>query len=186
MKKLWTFVKTKFLTKKFLSFGIIGVVNTGIHLAVYWLCYNLAGFRTITLTFRLLEIGGNTATNLGAFLSNTVAFIVASVFSYFANVVFTFKPTRKSGTQFSFVMGFFVASLLVSNFLTWAFDEMIIHWFRADYDNHRWMTVMAPFLASALLIPIAYFALEYVFKKTDKKNGQNPEKTSLNDQNNVK
>lgn len=180
MKKMWLFVKTKFLTKKFLSFGIIGVINTGIHLAVYWLCYSVADFQAITLQMGALN------TNLGAFLSNTIAFIVASVFSYFANVIITFKPAEKSGKQFSFVMGVFVARMLVSGLLTWVFDEMMLNWFHADYEAHSWMAIIAPFLASALLIPVAYFALEYVFKKTDKKTNKNPDKSSNNRENNVK
>jgi len=57
--------------------------------------------------------------------------------------------------------------MLISSLLTAGFDAAILGWFHADYDLHPWMTIIAPFFASALLIPIAYFALEYVFKKTD-------------------
>jgi len=161
MKKLWAFVKTKFLTKKFLSFGIIGVVNTGIHLAVYWVCFNLLAFQQITLDLGALN------TDLGAFLSNTVAFIVASVFSYFANVVITFKPAKKSGKQFSYVMGVFVVRMVVSSLLTAVFNFIMLQWILQTPDYQQsWMSVIAPFFASALMIPIAYFALEYVFKKT--------------------
>lgn len=161
MKKIWMFVKTKFLTKKFLSFGIIGVINTGIHLAVYWLFYNLLAFKGITLDLGLLN------TNLGSFLSNVVAFIVASVFSYFANVIVTFKPAKKSGKQFSFVMGVFVLRMIASSILTAVFDGIMLKWILQTPDYvHSWMSVIAPFFASALMIPVAYFALEYVFKKT--------------------
>lgn len=128
---------------------------------VYWICYSPLQFGTVELELGLLQ------TNLGAFLSNTVAFITASVFSYFANVFLTFKPVQKSAKQFSFVMGVFVVRMLVSNLLTTAFDFIVLNGFHADYTLNPWMTIIAPFFASALLIPIAYFALEYVFKKTD-------------------
>jgi len=149
VKQLWEFIKTKFLTKKFLIFGLIGVINTGIHLLVY----NL-GYKGLAL---------------GPFLSNTMAFITASVFSYFANAILTFKPTHKNTMQFSAVMLVFLARLLTSNLLTWGFDFGIQNWFNVDYTMNPWTINIAPFLASALLIPLAYFALEYVFKATDKK-----------------
>lgn len=175
MKKIWMFVKTKFLTKKFLSFGIIGVINTGIHLAVYWLCFNPLAFQSITLDLGVLD------TNLGAFLSNSVAFIVASVFSYFANVIVTFKPARKSGKQFSFVMGVFVLRMIVSSLLTGAFNFIMLRWILQTPNYvHSWMSVIAPFFASALMIPVAYFALEYVFKKTGEATPDSTQKDGKN------
>ncbi|MDD5294122.1 MAG: hypothetical protein PHW40_07465, partial [Candidatus Izemoplasmatales bacterium] len=65
MKKLYEFIKKNFLTKKFLSFGIIGLINTLIHLLVYSLSYNHI-FSTVSQPWLL------------AFLSNTLAFITAS------------------------------------------------------------------------------------------------------------
>jgi putative flippase GtrA len=145
--KIWNFFKTKFLTKKFLTFGIIGVINTAIHMTIYYAMYNLMA--------------------LGPFLSNTAAFITASTFSYYSNAIFTFKPNNKSTMQFGAVMMVFLVRLLTSNFLTWGFDYAIQNWVGIDYAVHTWTTIIAPFIASALLIPIAYFALEYVFKATD-------------------
>ena len=148
MRKLWQFIKTKFLTKRFLIFGIVGVVNTLIHMVVYWLMYN-----------PLL---------LGAFVSNTGAFVTASVFSYFANALFTFKPTNRNKTQFAFVMGVFLARLLISDGLTVAFDYILQNWMHLDYDLNKFYSLIPTFTASVLLIPIAYFALAFVFKKTDR------------------
>lgn len=147
MSKLFLFIKKYFLTVKFLTFGIIGVMNTAIHLSIYWVAFNPFDF--------------------GAFWSNTVAFIGASVFSYFANAIFTFKPKNKNTTQFSIVMLVFLLRLLMSNGLTSFFNYGMIYWIHADYAMNSWLTLVAPFLASALLIPIAYFALDFVFKKTD-------------------
>ncbi len=147
ISKTWNFIKTKFLTKKFLVFGLIGVINTGIHMGVYWVAFN--------------------PLKLGPFFSNTIAFIVASVFSYFANAILTFKPKNKSSMQFTAVMVVFLIRLVISGLLTTGFDYIIQNWIGIDYEVHNWTTIIAPFFASALLIPIAYFALEYVFKATD-------------------
>jgi putative flippase GtrA len=76
MPKIWGFIKKHFLTKKFLSFGIIGVLNTGIHMLVYYLTFN-------NIEFEIFNSQINISLQLGAFWSNTIAFITASVFSYF-------------------------------------------------------------------------------------------------------
>jgi putative flippase GtrA len=103
-----------------------------------------------------------------AFVANSVAFISASVFSYFANAIFTFKPKRKSTTQFTIVMGVYLTRLLISSLLTSGFNFVSIEWLQFDYIASPVLKLLPPFLASALLIPIAYFALDWVFKKTDK------------------
>lgn len=154
MTKIIDFIKKKFLTKKFLTFGIIGVINTVIAMGVYWIF-----FSKVTVE--------------NAFWSNTVSFIVASTFSYFANALLTFKPKNKSTMQFSIVMLVFLSRLLVSNGLTTLFNDIIQTGFHVDYSVHKFATIIAPFIGSALLIPIAYFALEYVFKKTDIKKTEN-------------
>lgn len=160
MNKLIKFIVKNFLTRKFLTFGIIGVINTLIHMGVYWIFYNLV-FSAILTSAQ------------SAFLANTIAFISASTFSYFANALFTFKPQNKSTKQFSAVMMVFLVRLLVSNLLTTGFDYVIQSWLGIDYEIHSWTSVIAPFAASVLLIPIAYFALDYVFRKTDKKKDAN-------------
>lgn len=148
MKKLIQWGIKTFFTKKFLTFGIFGVVNTLIHMGVYYLGYNI------------LE--------LGVFFSNTIAFVSASTFSYFANAIFTFKPTNRNSTQFTLIMGVFLVRLLVSNGLSVLFDNIVQNWVGLDYGVNKAYSLIAPFMASALLIPIAFFAMGYVFKKTDK------------------
>lgn len=151
MSKIWLFVKKNFLTKKFLTFGIIGILNTFIHLLVYSLIYD-----ETSLAF----IGG-------AFFSNAIAFVVASIFSYFANAYFTFKPKNKNTMQFSIVILVFLTRLLISSLLAELFDYIVINLIGIDYSVYPIAKSIAPFLASALLIPIAYFALDMVFKRTD-------------------
>ena len=151
MTKIWEFIKNNFLTKKFLTFGIIGLLNTLIHLLIYNLIYNEDSIQFIG----------------GAFFSNAIAFIIASVFSYFANAYFTFKPKNKSTMQFSIVILVFLSRLIVSSLLAELFDFIVINWIGIDYAVYPIAKSIAPFFASALLIPIAYFALDIVFKKTD-------------------
>ena len=153
MSKFWNLIKKYFLTKKFLTFGIIGVINTGIHLSVYYLFYNI--FFSIDNELGL------------AFWSNTLAFASASTFSYFANAIFTFKPKRKSTVQFSIVMLVFLLRWFISSSLTSLFDSIGINWLNFDYEASSILSLAAPLLASGLLIPIAYFALDWVFRKTD-------------------
>jgi putative flippase GtrA len=153
LSKIWAFIKTHFLTKKFLTFGIIGVVNTGIHLLVYSICYKYISILDEAIL---------------AFISNSIAFVSASVFSYFANAILTFKPKKKSTTQFTVVMGVYLTRLLISSLLTSGFNFISIEWLKFDYEAIPLLKLIPPFLASALLIPIAYFALDWVFKKTDK------------------
>lgn len=147
MRKLWQFVVKNFLTKKFLTFGVIGVLNTVIDLAVY------------QLFFHVLQAG--------VFWSNTVAFIVASVFSYFMNAILTFKPKNRNATQFSVIMAVYFVRLMTSNGLALLFNYIVVNLLHANYELYPYLSAVAPFMASALLIPIAYFALDFVFKKTD-------------------
>lgn len=154
MSNILRFIKQNFLSKKFITFGIIGLVNTFIHMLVYGIFYQ--DFQA------------------GAFLSNVIAFVSASVFSYLANAYFTFKPTHKSSMQFGVVMLVFLMRLVVSSFLTSVFDYIVIEWIQIDYAVYPIATYIAPFFASALLIPVAYFILDIVFKKTsDYKNKKN-------------
>lgn len=59
--------------KEFFSYGIIGIVNTGIHFLVFFFATKF----------------------FSQALSNSLAFTVAVVFSFFCNSIFTFKKTDK-------------------------------------------------------------------------------------------
>lgn len=146
MNKLWIFIRDNFLTKKFITFGFIGVFNTVIHMLVYGIFY--------------------TDFSAGAFLSNVFAFIIASTFSYFANAYITFKPKNKTATQFSAVVFVFLSRLLISSLLAQFFDYAVLNWLEIDYSIYPLAKYIAPFLASALLIPLAFLSLDVVFKRT--------------------
>lgn len=150
MSKVWLFVKTHFLTKKFLSFGIIGIINTGIDALVY------------LLFFDVLFPGV-------AFIAKGAAFIVASVFSYFANTLFTFKPESKNATQFTVVMAVFLVRMFVTMALAAGINYAVIVWFHVDYAAVPIAKLITPILSSAIMIPIAYFPLDAVYRKFGKK-----------------
>ncbi len=151
---MFRWIKQTFLTKKFITFGIIGVINTFIHMAVYFVFYQKMA--------------------AGTFWSNTVAFLSASAFSYFANAIFTFKAENRSAFQFSAVMVVFFVRLWMSNGLTAGFDVFFRRVAGLDYEAVPLASVLAPFFGSALLVPFAYFALDYVFKWTDRHLRENP------------
>lgn len=168
---------TKFweMLRKFISFGLIGVVNTAIDLLVY-------GFSMKILHFDNWVVG---EWRPGTFFAGAVAFIVASVFSYFANAILTFKPDKKTTTQFLAVMAVFVVRLLIASALTTLFD-FAMYRLVSGYDGEGWLGYVPRFFASALLIPIAFFVLDFVFKKTGTKNDKNQGKDSIGGGNIVK
>jgi hypothetical protein len=63
----------------------------------------------------------------------------------------------------------FISRWGISTGLNYGFDFIITNWLNVNYDVNSLLSLIAPFFASALLIPISYFALDYVFKKTDNK-----------------
>ncbi|MFP4478202.1 MAG: GtrA family protein [Candidatus Izemoplasmatales bacterium] len=154
MNRIWQFIKTNFLTKKFITFGTIGVFNTLIHMIVYGIVYDIINNNTTLMS------------SVIAFNANAIAFIIASTFSYFANAYFTFKPKHRTTMQFSAVFLVFLTRWLVSSLLAAGFDFAVVRWIGIDYSIYPSAKYIAPFLASALLIPVAYFALNIVFKKT--------------------
>lgn len=175
--KIWNFIRTNFLTWKFISFGLIGVVNTGIDLLVYGFFMNNLHFEDWTWAIE--------GWRPGTFFAGAIAFIVASIFSYFANAFLTFRPKQKTASQFSAVMAVFLIRLLITSGLTTVFD-FLTYKIVMGYDGTGWVSFVPRFFASALLIPIAYFALDFVFKKTGTKNDKNPVKDSNQPDNIVK
>jgi len=123
-------------------------------MAVYGVVYDLFDARTSLMS------------SVIAFNANAIAFVVASTFSYFANAYFTFKPKHKTTMQFSAVILVFLTRWIISSLMAAGFDFMVVNVISIDYDVYPIAKYIAPFLASALLIPLAYIALNIVFKKT--------------------
>lgn len=96
MKKAAEKIKSIFLTKKFGSFFVIGLFNTGCSQALY-------------IIFIIL--------NIAAGLSSVASDVITMVFSYFLNMKFTYhiKPSLKSfiSFPFSYIPGWIVNALMV-------------------------------------------------------------------------
>ena len=93
---MWNKIKERFLTKQFLTFGIIGVINTLVSQGLY-------------MVFVGMEVAVGTASILSDVLS--------MIGSYFMNTYFTYKqkPTWKSAVTFplSYIPGIIISALMV-------------------------------------------------------------------------
>jgi putative flippase GtrA len=150
LNDLIAFFKKHFLTRKFLVFCVIGVVNTVIDTLVYLLFYD-------KITPGIV------------YASRGAAFIVASVFSYFANAFFTFKPESRNGTQFAVVMLVFLIRMLLTIGLAEIIDYVVVDLIGIDYQIYPIAKSVTPILSSAIMIPIAYFVLDAVFRRYGRK-----------------
>ena len=69
MSNLIKTIKEKIFNKEFIKFGIVGVINTLNHQAIYLLLLN----------------------SIGAYLANMVGFFVSMIGSFLMNTYFTYK-----------------------------------------------------------------------------------------------
>lgn len=130
-----------FFTKAFIIFCIIGVLNTLVHLGVYNAVINIPGF-----TQEVLVVTGN-----------TLAFIIASIFSYWANATFTYR--QKVGKVSFFLSAItFVARLVLSDILIWIFNWIIVK------EGWDFMLPWAPIPATMILIPLQFLVFNRIFK----------------------
>ncbi len=89
-------LKEKFLNKQFLTFGIIGVINTAVSILLY-----------------MLFVGMQVQVGIASFLGDTLSMVG----SYFMNMYFTYKekPSWKSALAFplSYLPGIVISALIV-------------------------------------------------------------------------
>ncbi len=138
MKKL---IKT-FITKSFIIFCIIGLLNT----VIDFLIYN--GYR-LTNFFDYNEI-----------IATTLAFIIASLFSYFANAKFTYKQKSNKDTFIKSIIVFILKWLLHLG-LTLGFNTL----FRAiDVES---LITFTPIFVTCIVLPLQFIAFNIIFKKKD-------------------
>jgi len=103
MKKLWDKFKTRFLTRQFLTFGVIGLCNTLISQLIY-----------------MAFVYGNTPVGIASILGDALSM----VFSYVMNMRFTYhqKMNWKSAATFplSYLPGIVISALMVIIVVDWA------------------------------------------------------------------
>lgn len=165
IKKLWRWGVKKFWNKKFITFCIIGVLNTFIHLGTLWLMYKIFDAANI-LQEQNLE-------TVKVLIGNAVAFIVASTFSYFANNYITFKNKKSDTKTFVESMIIFLARFGLTELLTFIFVSI----FKALKLGDIWIKYVGPFSASIIMIPIAYVFLAKVLDHSKKEENSEENKT---------
>ncbi|HEY8444606.1 MAG TPA: GtrA family protein [Bacilli bacterium] len=135
----------KFFTKSFIFFCIIGVINTLLHLLVY---------NFFLLLFEKDEIF-NIFDSYQEVIANTIAFISASVFSYWANATITFKA-KMNYTSFGLLMLVFIMRLILSDFLVLVFKYIFL---QLDLDQ---FIKIIPIPVSCILIPLQFLAFNRI------------------------
>ena len=173
IKKLWRWGINKFWNKKFITFCIIGVLNTLIHLGTLWTMYKIFEAANVLQEENLETVK--------VLLGNAVAFIVASTFSYFANNYITFKNKKSDTKSFVESMIIFLARFGLTELLTFIFVSI----FKALKLGEVWIKYVGPFSASIIMIPIAYIFLAKVLDHSskDKKEDKNDEIIDENSEN---
>ena len=143
MTKVFIWFKNKFLTKKFITFGIIGVVNTLVDAIVLKLYYN--GFSDIGFHY---------------YVGKALSFTVATIGSYFMNSYFTFKEEKFSFKSFMSMFIVFLIKLVVTLILAGILQEIFILIFKTEEYNYY-----AAVLSSFAMIPVSFLVLDKVFDK---------------------
>lgn len=162
MKKLWNLIKTKFLTKKFLTFVIIGVMNTIINTVVYRLVILVSDL--IAEHYGVIDIStaeaGGAAYYISMGLATLLAFCLASLFSYYANARFTYQQKEKDSKTFLEALIAYVLRFTI----TYLFTLLIAFIFNLIFkDSYR---TIANLCASIIMIPPFFLVLGLIFKRT--------------------
>ena len=150
IKRVWNWGVKKFLNRKFITFCIIGVLNTLVHLGTLYLMYKLFEVTHVLQEENLVTVK--------VLIGNAIAFIVASTFSYFANNYITFKNKTSDKKTFAESMVIFLARFGLTELLTFIFVSI----FKACKLGDIWIKYVGPFSASVIMIPIAYIFLAKV------------------------
>lgn len=122
------------IKKYALKFSIIGVLNTVIHMVVYNL---LIGTLTVVL-------------------SQIIAFVVASIFSYFANAKVTYNKEAEMRT-FSLVVLVFGVRLILNALLAYGFEQALI------FIQFEQFIPLIPIMITAVLLPLQFITFNIIF-----------------------
>lgn len=161
MSRFFNWIKAKFFTKAFLSFIIIGILNTLINSFFVWFVSSafiwISG-REIPATDSLYAV--STA------VSTLVAYVMASLFSYFANARFTYKQNKRDARTFIEAVISFALRYGLTWVLTFLFGKLFTVWLSSTTLSQETITTIANLVASIIMIPPFYFMLGLVFKRT--------------------
>ena len=122
------------IKKYALKFSIIGVLNTLIHLAIFAVITQFAS----------------------VVVAQVVAFIIASVFSYFANTRVTYQQEAEVKT-FTWVVVVYVVRLGLNALLAYAFEQVLISLSLSQFE------LLIPIMITAVLLPLQFIAFNVIF-----------------------
>ncbi|MCR5564984.1 MAG: GtrA family protein [Gammaproteobacteria bacterium] len=164
MSKFFKWIKAKFFNKSFLSFVIIGVINTIINTFFVW-------FVSKAFTW---VVGREIPADDSLYVWSTgiatfVAYVLASLFSYFANAHFTYNQDKKDAQTFLEAVISFGVRYGLTWVLTWAFGLLFTLILKNTSLSQETITTIANLVASVIMIPPFYFMLGFVFKRTKKR-----------------
>lgn len=148
----WKYIREKFLSKQFILFIVVGLLNTLINYLVLWGSLKIGIMRVIGVA---------------------LAFIVASIFSYFANSRISFNNRNYSWKKAFETFTIFLIRLLLVELLTEAFVWIIAKGNLLSMFTKETKDSVANLFASILLIPVFYLVLEKILK--EKKEVENDE-----------
>lgn len=136
MQKLIRNLFDTFFTRTFILFGILGVINTVIHILFYSL-FNGLIHHTV---------------------SNLLAFLIASLFSYFANSYITYQKKTNNKT-FVLSLMVFGLKLLISTLL-----EMLIYRILTNQDiTPSLINIVTPLVITSLITPLQFLVFNRIF-----------------------
>ena len=148
-------IKKAFFNKKFLTFCIIGGLAYLIHQGIY-LLYTKA-FNFYDDKYHLI--------------STAIAFSIASIFTYYANAIFTYKTKASSKTMWQSIIVFILKFVL-----TEALTLGIMAIMNANFDKkdvfYKVVDIMLPLILTCITLILQFFAFNVIFRenKTEETN----------------
>ena len=162
MSNFFKWIKDKFLTKNFIIFCIIGVLNTIINSLVMKVVLKIFDL-TSDVDISVKESG--TMYYVSMAVATLLAFVVASIFSYLANAKFTYNAKKRDNRTFLEASLAFVGRFILTYVFTLLIWYLIILIFKVNNDPSGWYRTLSNFIASVIMIPPFYLFLGLIFRR---------------------
>ena len=142
---------SRFFNYEFISYLVVGFLTTVVNYVFTWICKDLIGMPIVP--------------------ANTIAFIIAVTFAYFANKIFVFdSPSWK----FKVIWKEFTA-FVVSRLLSWAIETLIL-WITVDLLHWPWLLMKV--ITSIFVIIVNFFTSRFSFRTAGKLGQKEEDETS--------
>lgn len=146
------FIKIKkiFLNKKFITFCIIGILAYLIHQSIYLL---------YTKAFNFYD-------DKNHLLSTAIAFIIASIFTYFANAKFTYNTNTTSSTALKSIVVFILKFLLTEG-ITLLIMAIMNHNVDSSSLFYKIIDTLLPLILTCITLILQFLAFNVIFKSKE-------------------